>query len=140
VNLTQLRKESKKWQKKLGLHAWKIKVVWAKPSDLGEKEDEICYGLNLFDPNHMESTILILSPKHGDHDPMVVLIHELLHLFMFPLESAAGFSIKTPSDQWETALEQTINKLSELLKEGNNGRECNASDRSPAGNDSNSQG
>jgi len=133
VKITQLRKESKKWQKKLGLHAWKIKVIWAKPSELGEKEDEICYGLNTYDPNHMESVIRILDPKHGDHDPLVVLIHELLHLFMFPLEAAAGYSIKPPSDHWETAMEQTINKLSELLKEGNNGREYNASDRSAPG-------
>lgn len=116
MNLRQLRKEAKLWQKKLGLTSWKITVMWAEPKEL-DNEDEIVYGLNIFDANHMESTIKIRNPKYGDskYDPVETLVHELLHLFVFPLESAAGFSIKPPSDQWETALEQTINKLSKLL-------------------------
>jgi len=140
MNITQLRKESKTWQKKLGLQGWKIKVIWATPDDL-DTETEQVFGLNTYDPNHMESTIRILNPKYGDHDPLVVLIHELLHLFMFPLEAAAGYSIKPPSDQWETAMEQTINKLSELLKEGNNGRDnSECGNGSSAGDHQDSQG
>jgi hypothetical protein len=128
VNLTQLRKESKKWQKKLGLQGWKIKVIWATAEELNTENDEV-FGLNTYDPNHMESTIRILHPKYGKHDVLVVLIHELLHLFMFPLEAAAGYSIKPPSDLWETAMEQTINKLSDLLKEGTNGRNTDNCER-----------
>lgn len=139
MNITQLRKESKTWQKKLGLQGWKIKVIWATPDELDTDTEQV-FGLNTYDPNHMESTIRILNPKYGDHDPLVVLIHELLHLFMFPLEAAAGYSIKPPSDQWETAMEQTINKLSELLKEGTNGRQSDAGGDSANGADSHSQG
>jgi hypothetical protein len=120
MNLTQLRKESKKWQKELGLSHWKITVVWASPKELGDSEETV-YGCNLYDPNTMESTILILHPKHREHDVVDTVVHELLHLFMFPLESAAGFSIKAPTDQWETAMEQTINKLSSLLRKEQNG-------------------
>ena len=119
MNLQQLRKESRVWQKKLGLSNWKITVVWAKPEELNT-EDEMVYGLNSYDPNHMEATIKILHPKYNaEVNPVETLIHELLHLFMFPLEAAAGFSKKDPSDQWETVMEQTINKLSSLLKENN---------------------
>lgn len=125
MNITQLRKESKKWQKRLGLQGWTIKVIWATPDELNTEDSEV-FGLNTYDPNHMESTIRVLHPKYGGHDPYVILIHELLHLFMFPLEAAAGYSIKPPSDHWETAMEQTINKLSELLKEVPNGRISNA--------------
>lgn len=122
MNLTQLRKEARLWQKKLGLTGWKITVVWAKPEDL-DTETEKVYGLNTYDPNHMESTIHIRNPKYGEYDVLSTLVHELLHLFMFPLESAAGFSIKQPTDQWETAMEQTINKLSELLRKEENGKQ-----------------
>ena len=114
MNLTQIRKESKRWQKDLGLHAWKIKIIWAKPDELNTDTEEV-FGLNTYDPNHMESTIRLLNPKYKQYDVMATMVHELLHLFMFPLESAAGYSIKPPSDQWETAMEQTINRLSELL-------------------------
>lgn len=121
MNLTQLKKESKKWQAKLGLNHWKVTVVWAKPEELSD-EGETVYGLNVYDPNHMESTIKILHPKYSDHDVVDTVVHELLHLFMFPLESAAGFSIKHPTDQWETSMEQTINKLTKLIrKEEDNG-------------------
>lgn len=121
MNLQQLRKESKKWQKILGLHNWKITVVWAKKDELNTETEKV-FGINTFDPNHMESTIKILNPKYENYDAVNTLVHELLHLFMFQLESAAGFSIKPPSDQWETAMEQTINKLSELLMKEYNGR------------------
>lgn len=121
MNLVQLRKRAKYWQDKLGLNNWKIKVVWAKVGELDNTENHSVYGLNTYDPNHMTSLIQILNPKDADETYNVeeTLIHELLHLFMFPLESAAGFSIKSPTDQWETAMEQAINRLSELL---NNGR------------------
>lgn len=130
MNLTQLRKEAKKWQRELGLGNWKITVMWANPSDLakegdlGEMNDKI-YGLNIYDPNHMVSTIKILHPKHDKHDLLETLVHELMHLFMFPLESAAGFSIKQPTDQWETAMEQSINKLTTLIVKETNGRTDN---------------
>lgn len=136
MNLQQLRKESKKWQKILGLHNWKITVVWAKPEELNTDTEKV-YGINSYDPNHMESTIKILNPKYENYDAVNTLVHELLHLFMFPLESAAGFSIKPPSDQWETAMEQTINKLSELLMKESNGRNtgspANGSNQDPQG-------
>jgi len=133
MNLTQLRKESKKWQKILGLQNWKITVVWAKPEELNTETEKV-YGLNSYDPNHMESTIRLLNPKYEDYGVLNTLVHELLHLFMFPLESAAGYSIKQPSDQWETAMEQTINKLSELLmKEENYGRSERREDQDPQG-------
>ena len=116
MNLTQLRKESKRWQKKLGLTNWKITVVWAKPEEL-DTDTEKVFGINAYDPNHMESVIRIRNPKYEGYDVMATLVHELLHLYMFPLESAAGFSIKQPTDQWETAMEQVINKLADLLME-----------------------
>lgn len=121
MNLTQLRKRSKYWQDKLGLKHWNVKVVWASVGELDDADNLRVYGLNTYDPNHMTSLIQVLNPKDADETYNVeeTLIHELLHLFMFPLESAAGFSIKSPTDQWETAMEQTINRLSELL---NNGR------------------
>jgi len=118
MNITQLRKESKMWQRKLGLHGWKITVQWASPEELCHTDAEKVYGLNTFDPNHMDSRIRLLDPKYDDYDVLTTLIHELLHLLMFQLEAAAGYSIKPPSDQWETAMEQTINRLSQVLKEG----------------------
>jgi len=130
MNLTQLRKRAKYWQDRLGLKHWTIKVVWARTGELDDADNQKVYGLNTYDPNHMTSLIQILHPKDADEAYNVeeTLIHELLHLFMFPLESAAGFSIKSPTDQWETAMEQTINRLSELL---NNGRASSeASNRS----------
>lgn len=114
MNLQQVRKIARKWQKHLGLTNWKIKVEWG--TDMDEEDGKV-YGLNTYDPNHMTSTIKVLKDD-TDHDIEETIVHELLHLLMFPLESAAGFSIKSPSDQWETAMEQTINKLSELLVNG----------------------
>ena len=130
MNLTMLRKRAKYWQDKLGLKHWTITVVWAKKGELDDQEHQRVYGLNTYDPNHMTSIIQILNPKDADETYNVeeTLIHELLHLFMFPLESAAGFSIKSPTDQWETAMEQTINRLSELLNNGRTNTE--ASNRS----------
>jgi hypothetical protein len=122
MNLQQLKKESKIWQKKLGLMHWNIKIMWAKPEELNTETEKV-YGLNTYDPNHMESTIRILNPKYEDYDVLNTMVHELLHLYMFPLESAAGFSIKPPTDQWDTAMEQTINKLSALLMESYYGRQ-----------------
>lgn len=122
MNLQQLRKEAKVWQKKLGLMNWTIKIMWAKPEELNTETEKV-FGLNTYDPNHMESTIRILNPKYEDYDVLNTMVHELLHLYMFPLESAAGFSIKPPTDQWDTAMEQTINKLSALLMESYYGRQ-----------------
>jgi hypothetical protein len=127
MNIKDLRKETKKWQKKLGLTPWSITIQWATPEDLGHTDTEKVFGLNSFDPNHMESHIKMLNPKYDDYDVLGTMIHELLHLHMFPLEAAAGYSIKPPSDQWETAMEQTINRLSILLREGNNGRQSDSS-------------
>ena len=121
MNLQQLRKESRKWQKELGLSNWKITIQWGKPDELGDSNEKV-YGLNTYDPNHMESTIKILHPKYDNHNIRETLVHELMHLFMFPLESAAGFSIKPPTDQWETAIEQCINKLAKLIVKEENGR------------------
>jgi hypothetical protein len=136
MNLTQLRKEAKVWQKKLGLTHWKITVVWAKPDELNTETEKV-FGLNAYDPNHMESTIKILNPKYENYNVLNTLVHELLHLYMFPLESAAGFSIKPPTDQWETAMEQTINRLSELLMENHNGRNDRREDQDRKGRGSN---
>lgn len=118
MKLQQLRKISKTWQKKLGLEQWKISVVWGKPEDMNQNGETI-YGLNVYDANNLESVIHI---RKEDHDYENTVIHELLHLFLFPLESAAGFSIKQPTDQWETTMEQTINKLTKVIKETSNGR------------------
>jgi hypothetical protein len=101
---------------------WTIKIMWAKPEELNTETEKV-FGLNTYDPNHMESTIRILNPKYEDYDVLNTMVHELLHLYMFPLESAAGFSIKPPTDQWDTAMEQTINKLSALLMESYYGRQ-----------------
>jgi len=117
MNLQQVRKITRKWQKDLGLTNWKIKVEWGYYSDMDESDGKV-YGFNEYDPNHMTSTIKIMK-NIMDGDVEETIVHELMHLFMFPLESAAGFSIKSPTDQWETAMEQTLNKLSELLVNGN---------------------
>jgi threonyl-tRNA synthetase len=118
MKLQQIRKISKTWQKKLGLEQWKISVVWGKTEDMNQN-GEVIYGLNVYDANNLESVIHI---RKEDHDYENTVIHELLHLFLFPLESAAGFSIKQPTDQWETTMEQTINKLTKVIKETSNGR------------------
>jgi len=143
VNLTLLRKRAKYWQNQLGLKHWTIKVVWAKAGELDDEDNLRVYGLNTYDPNHMTSLIQVLNPKDADETYNVeeTLIHELLHLFMFPLESAAGFSIKSPTDQWETAMEQTINRLSELLNNGRTSSESSGSrQRSSDLPDSNADG
>jgi hypothetical protein len=143
MNLTQLRKRAKYWQDKLGLKHWAIKVVWAKSSELDDSENTKVYGLNTFDPNHMTCLIQVLHPKNAEatYNVEETLIHELLHLFMFPLESAAGFSIKSPTDQWETAMEQAINRLSELLNNGRTDSESsNRSIRSSSIHDGNANG
>jgi hypothetical protein len=120
VNITQLRKECKLWQGRLGLQQWKISVVWSKPTDHPD-----AYGANDFDPNHMVSRIRLLHPKYhvnlaidNTDLPIQTLVHELLHLSLFPLEAAAGFATKTPDEHWDLAAEQFINILSSaLLKE-----------------------
>jgi hypothetical protein len=120
VNITQLRKECKFWQGRLGLQQWKISVNWSKPTDHPQ-----AYGSNDFDPNHMVSSIMILHPKYHVNLaidktdlPIQTLVHELLHLSLFPLEAAAGFATKVPDEHWELAAEQFINILSSaLLKE-----------------------
>lgn len=120
MNLQQVRKLARMWQKDLGLTNWKIKVEWASKEDMAEED---FFGLNLYDPPTMTSTIKIRK-NQTDAELKETVVHELLHLLMFPLESAAGYSIKSPTDQWETAMEQTINKLSELLVNGRQAADC----------------
>lgn len=117
MKLQQIRKIAKHWQKQLGLVDWKISVVWAKP-DMLDKDGEITYAQIEYDAHRLEATVHIRKDEHDYED---TIIHELCHLFLFPLENAAGFSIKPSTDQWETAMEQTVNKLTKILKEKPNG-------------------
>ena len=130
MNIRQVRTLAKHWQKVLGLQVWTIKIDWSKPKDHVD-----AFGSNHFEPNHQESHMRILHPRYygcmglpvpakGD-DSMVIatLIHELLHLSLFPLEAAAGWASREPTEHWDLAQEQLINTLAKALMDNTTPKE-----------------
>ena len=102
-----LRELLKKWQLRLGLQNWHIKVRYAKPVDM-----EGCQGLNDYDQTYLTSSIKILKPEYYSdkdfpQDIEATLIHELLHLhFAF---------LRKSSDNAGDAEEQAIELLTRAV-------------------------
>jgi len=102
-----LKELLKKWQPRLGLHNWDIKVKYCKPADM-----EGCQGLNEFEQTYLTSSVKILKPEYYSdpnfpQDIEATLIHELLHLhFVF---------LRKSSDNAGDAEEQAIELLTRAV-------------------------
>jgi len=89
----------------MGLQDWTIHVVW-RPACSDH------YAAIIFDRLHQTATIEMNRPRPGDPDIDRILVHELLHLILDPLDDAGD-------DEDNDALEIVINKLSKILTRKN---------------------
>lgn len=110
MTLEQLRSLCLKWQERLRLLDWDIKVRWAR-----KDEEERVWGEVEKDVHAKTATIAMVSPKHPDwgksdhpRDIETILVHELLHLHTAPFE----FKLGSPH---HTTEENLVNQIARLL-------------------------
>jgi len=112
VTNAQLQKALKRWQTILGLDSWHITASFVKPWKL----DDDCTARSEIDPFHQKARFEIVEPALQNKDaveyekPLHLLIHELLHVRLFPDGVKEGTAENL-------ALEVGINALAKMLME-----------------------
>jgi hypothetical protein len=111
-----LQQECKLWQKKLRLQDWNIHVSVCR---LNEMPDQDCIGFIKPEIERKDAKMLILSPmdsplvsdnfiNHEEINYALTIVHELLHLHLFPFTQRLN-------EQETVAEEQAVNALSRCI-------------------------
>lgn len=81
MGIRELRKESEKWQTRLGLKEWDIRLVWGIASDQPDYwSGEIDHGVDANSWWQAEECRAIISIDKECADPLGTLVHELVHI------------------------------------------------------------
>lgn len=107
MKISEVRQLLDKWQRRLGLGAWRITVKWGK----SQRE----HGSVEFDIYHRIACVKLNKPTALPQPITLeyVLVHELLHLVLVELELVE----KAKEDQKDMVLERVVNQLTNALLE-----------------------
>lgn len=119
-NQSELESLCKKWQEKLGLQEWDVKVLIKRQPIMGEEVKGSCwYNLHskravikILDP--IDYQIIPYNQRLWKQDMEFILVHELLHIHFAP------FGLIKPLEEYKVSLdciaqEQAINAISKTL-------------------------
>lgn len=108
----QVRSEVEKWQARLSLQEWRIRVVFNDNllDSLGSPE---ALGMSIIDPDYRRALILIRSKKINKTKPAEIVVHELLHVRLADLVTLVEACADNP--RMLRAIDSQHEKLAELL-------------------------